>query len=455
MKKTIFLTVFLFSLTSSFFTQHTAKLDSSFLTIGEFWDGYLNQYHSIISSAALPDSTLVYVAQITAGSGPSAMIKLKNDGTIDSTFGTNGKMTYTINGSAPTVKAIKLFNGKLYLSGKVGRDKFVTRINTNGTIDNTFGVSGSRTINYSTPIVDITNSFAMDTSGNSYIGARFTNLTTSITELSVTKINSSGNVVTSFGSSGRASFILPTGAVSALSDLAIDSSQRIIAAACGSNTGNNVVLIVKFNQNGTLYTGFNSTGYKEWTFSGADTYQVATNEILADNDKIIVAGEYLVSGSPNAFVFKLKPNGDYDSTFANNGTLLYQNGSLDINFSDAAFSPNKSIMISGAAGYGTGSHISLLKIKPNGVIDSTFATNGMFLNQVGTRWEKNVAECLSVYQDGRVFLGGNSSDCDQTLCYFTSSMSKVRFDDYIDPGTGGILVNTIWPLIVAFFIGVS
>lgn len=122
------------------------------------------------------------------------------------------------------------------MTGSVSRDKFVSRINLNGTIDNTFGVSGTRTINYSTPIVDITNSFAIDTSGNCYVGCRFTDLSSGTTELTVTKINSSENVVTTFGTVGRASFILPTGAVSAFSDLAIDSSQRIIASACGSRS---------------------------------------------------------------------------------------------------------------------------------------------------------------------------------------------------------------------------
>ena len=94
------------------FSQSPAKLDSSFLTIGEFWDGYLNQYQSIIASEALPDSTLVYVAQVTASTGASVMIKLKNDGTIDSTFAINGKLSYTIGGIVPTVKNIKFYNGK-------------------------------------------------------------------------------------------------------------------------------------------------------------------------------------------------------------------------------------------------------------------------------------------------------------------------------------------------------
>ena len=55
---------------------------------------------------------MVYVAQVTASTGASVMIKLKNDGTIDSTFAINGKLSYTIGGIAPTVKNIKFYNGK-------------------------------------------------------------------------------------------------------------------------------------------------------------------------------------------------------------------------------------------------------------------------------------------------------------------------------------------------------
>ncbi len=406
-------------------SQVPAKLDSSFLSIGEFWDGYLNQYQSIVASVSLPDSTLVYVAQITAGTGPSAMIKLKTDGSIDSSFGTSGVFTYQINGVSPAVKGIHYVAGKLYLSGKLGREKFVTRININGSIDATFGNFGSRTINYATPIVDITNSITFDQFNNCFIGARFTDLASSVTKLTVTKIDTNGNIALGFGTSGRADFVLPSGSVSAFSDLAIDSNQNIIAAACGSSAGNNVVLLVKFNQNGVLDNGFNSLGYKEWSFQGADTYQVATNEILTDKNKIIVAGEYLVSGILNAFVFKLKPNGEYDSTFATNGVLNYHNSGLNINFSEILYSSNGELFISGSAGNTTDSYFSLLKLLPDGTIDSVFANNGMFLNQVGMRWESNGAECMTVYKDDKVFLGGNSSDCDGGTCYFTSSMCRI------------------------------
>lgn len=425
---------------SNYYSQYRSELDSSFLTVGEYYNNYLASYHSIVASESLPDSTLVYVAQITAGSGPSAMIKLKHDGSIDSSFATHGKLTYTINGSSPTVLGIKYYSGKLYLSGKVNRDKFVTRITPLGKIDSTFGTHGSTTIAYGTPIVDISNSFAMDKNGNCYLGARITNLTTSVTEIVISKIlNTTGLIDNSFGTLGKASFNLPTGAISTFTDLAIDSSQHIIAACCGSNTGNNVVLLVSFNANGSLNTSFNLTGYKEYTFTSADNFQVASNKLETIGDKIIVIGDYLIGGDPKVFLMKIKKSGVYDSTFATNGTLVYSNGSLKCTATENCLTADSSILIAGGASYGIGSHCSLLKINKNGTIDSSFALNGMFLNQMGIRWEKNAVLSLSQYADGRVFLGGNSSDCDQGACHFTSSMARVKTDSV----TSGEVIDTV------------
>lgn len=424
----LFLFIFLLINTSNF-SQYKSKLDSSFLSVGEYYDNYLNTYHSIVAAQALSDSSLVYVAQVVAGSGPSVIIKLKNNGEIDSSFALNGKLSYTINGTAPTVLGIEKFNNKLYLSGKVSQNKFVTRITTQGKIDSTFGTNGTTSINYGTPVVDITNSFALDKMGNCYLGARTVNLSTSITQITITKlVNSTGLVDNSFGTLGKASFSLPTGAISSFSDITIDTSQHIIAACCGSNTGNNVVLLVNFNNNGTLNTSFNSTGYKEYTFPSADNFQVATNKLETDGNKIIVVGDYLVGGNPRLFVMKVKHTGSYDSTFATNGILHYSNGTYHCKANENCLTVDSSILIGGAVGYGINSDIALLKINKNGTIDSSFAQNGMFLNRMGTRWETNTAYCLSQYDDGRIFLGGRSTDCDQATCYFTASMSRVIYD---------------------------
>ena len=412
------------------FSQYSAKMDSTFNNDGELVQSYLLSYNSIIAAKALPDSTLIYSILTVGGSSPTALIKLKFDGTIDSSFAINGILNYSIGGTGTTVYEIEKFGNNLFLSGKVNRDKFVTKIDFNGKIDSTFGTNGSTSVNYSTPIVSSTNSFAMDKIGNIYFGARRTSLSSGITEIIITKLNGvTGLIDNTFGTSGQAFFNLSTGAISAFSDLIVDSAQNIIASCCGSNTTNNVSLVIKFNPNGTLNTSFNGTGFAQYTFPGADVFQVATNKLEVDKNKIIVIGSYLTSGNPSTFVMKIKPDAKFDSTFATNGKLLYSNGAYKCRPSDNLILSDKRILISGTAGLGsTDSYVSLLMLHPNGTVDNSFAANGMFLNQMGTRWESNGSKCLSKYPDNRVFIGGSSSDCNTGICYFTPSMSRVVFD---------------------------
>ena len=57
---------------------------------------------------------------------------------------------------------------------------------------------------------------------------------------------------------------------------------------------------------------------------------------------------------------------------------------------------------------------------------------------MGVLWETNTANCLSQYPDGRIFLGGRSTDCDMGTCYYTSSMSRLVYDS-----AGSIIVDTL------------
>lgn len=74
-----------------------------------------------------------------------ALIRYHLDGTLDNSFGTNGKVVQSI-GSSSVIKAIALQpNGQILVAGySVDGDSYFTiaRYNTNGTLDNSFGTNG-------------------------------------------------------------------------------------------------------------------------------------------------------------------------------------------------------------------------------------------------------------------------------------------------------------------------
>lgn len=73
-----------------------------------------------------------------------AMARYNQDGTLDNTFGTNGKVIQSYSGRLDDI--ITLPDGRFLVAGRAGSDIVVARYNNNGTIDNTFGTSGKTQI---------------------------------------------------------------------------------------------------------------------------------------------------------------------------------------------------------------------------------------------------------------------------------------------------------------------
>ena len=81
------------------------------------------------------------------------VLRYTANGTLDNTFGTNGKVTISFSGDVESCTALLQPNGKIILAGSIyiknsndEEDFCLSRINENGTIDSTFGVDGKKII---------------------------------------------------------------------------------------------------------------------------------------------------------------------------------------------------------------------------------------------------------------------------------------------------------------------
>jgi uncharacterized delta-60 repeat protein len=91
----------------------------------------------------------VFTNTVPAASGyDAALIRLNTNGTLDTTFGTGGKTSLNIGGAQDLFTSVSIrANGQIVLTGE-GRlpgnkaDVLTARYNTNGTLDTTFGFGG-------------------------------------------------------------------------------------------------------------------------------------------------------------------------------------------------------------------------------------------------------------------------------------------------------------------------
>ncbi|MEW6498402.1 MAG: DUF4347 domain-containing protein, partial [Cyanobacteriota bacterium] len=120
-------------------------LDLSFGIGGKVTTNFNGNYDEARDVLIQSDGKIV-VAGFTSDSSFNddfALTRYNSNGTLDTTFGTGGKVTTDFNGSTGTgLSVIQQSDGKIVVAGRVHNDFALTRYNSNGTLDTTFGTGG-------------------------------------------------------------------------------------------------------------------------------------------------------------------------------------------------------------------------------------------------------------------------------------------------------------------------
>lgn len=280
-------------------------------------------------------------------------------------------------------------------------------------------------------------------------------------EIRVWKYNSTGQLITSFGTNGIASnsaLDLEPGNMHSLYDIEeYDNGKIMILSKLGIFVSNSdsmpySIVLTSFNADGSVNTNFNGTGYLKdnpdvnYEFN---PYTLLMNK--SENIEFYVGGEAYEKGHSTCpagkgkwFISKYKANGTRDLSFNSTGYLLksaqvmapgalYPHGRLR----DLAFMPNGSVRAVGAYHNFDKSFFDFA-VKQDGSFDSSFATNGIsnysvnydvFFLETGT-WSK-------LLPDGSALFYTTSYGTANSLVKFV----KHKFDGSMDTnfGVNGLL----------------
>ena len=218
----------------------------------------------------------------------------------------------------------------------------VWRLNTNGTLDTSFGSSGMQTIPTSSGGVTYGFFGAPDIavqSGGSIDVLAFVIPTSSAgpEEFLVAQLTSNGALDTSFGTSGielfsfGANFGVDRGNGASL---ALGPDGKIVVATTLDSTASSskVFGIARLNTNGTLDTTFNTTGLVTLAPFNAPatpaTDDMANAVVVQPDSKIVVVGQAdlpeVAAGTPTDIaVARLNANGTLDTSFNSTGLLTF------------------------------------------------------------------------------------------------------------------------------------
>jgi uncharacterized delta-60 repeat protein len=291
----------------------------------------------------------------------------------------------------------------------------LSRFNVDGTLDSTFGTNGRVTITF-----DVFNAAAavrVQSDGKIVVAAVAAASTSSsaVRSLVLARFTSTGAPDFGFGTAaGNATVNIGVGG--GVGDMVIQGDGKIVVAGTVVRTGTGAdFLLVRFNTGGSLDTSFGLSGSVSTDFGAQEQ---ASAIALQGDGKIVVAGVTQV-GVDSAFaVARYNANGLIDNTFGGVGRVVTNFVGSDHGGSsgDAAFGVavqgDGKIVVVGRAETDTGlarTDIAVARYNTNGTLDATFGTGGKVTTAIvaGDPQRANDAAFAVVIQpDGKIVTAG-------------------------------------------------
>jgi uncharacterized delta-60 repeat protein len=209
-----------------------------------------------------------------------------------------------------------------------------------------------------------------------------------------------GVLDTTFGDAGQV--ILDNININAI---ALQPDGKILAAGhTFQNPSDKDIIILRFNENGSLDSGFGTNGKTTSSIGNRDFANAMT---LQPDGKILIAGYSFTEGFESDYCLaRYDSDGMPDAGFGINGIVT-----LDVDESDEAnavkIQPDGKIIFAGfSANSNTSSH-AMVRLQEDGSLDTGFGMGGMGM-VVGP--ESGMGKSIALQDDGKIILAGSCSN---------------------------------------------
>jgi len=314
--------------------------------------------HDYANSGALqPDGKIVVAGGTYDGSNfDIALVRYNSDGSLDTTFSGDGKLTTAIGIDAAASCVALQPDGKIVVAGYTfngSTDDFVVvRYNSDGSLDSSFAGTGI--------------------------------------------------VITNFGNShdvGYGIALQPDGKI-------------VVAGTSGSSLYSSFFALARYNINGSLDTTFSGDGLVTTQIGFEDDwgYSVA----LQPDGKILVAGDSWYGDGYHFTLARYNSNGSLDTAFSDDGKLTTDIG-LDSSSYSIVLQPDGKIVVAGDSDSGINYDFAIARYNSDGYLDTTFSGNGIVTTQIGSQhdWGYSVA----LQSNGKIVVVGDTEKSSGTFGY--------------------------------------
>ena len=336
-----------------------------------------------------------------------ALARLNPDGTFDTSFSGDGKQINNLVSSTDEIVALALqpdgkivAGGLAIVSGNLGF--IVARYLSDGTLDTTFDTDGFNTVN-PTATPDWLEDLVIQPDGKILVAGNAGNTNT---DVAVARFNSDGSLDTSFDGDGLLTTNVNLTQNDAGYGIALQADGKIIVTGMTRVTTPDV-LILRYNTDGSLDTTFDGDGKVTTDINGLSDYGY---DVLVQSDgKIVVSASAGTASTGNDFtVLRYNSDGSLDSSFSGDGILpITVTSNADVPYASVLQTDNKIVIAGGSYSAGT-NDMSVVRVTPDGVLDSTFGTAGIFTRDY-LGWNEEALD-VALQPDGRIVYAGYTFD---------------------------------------------
>ena len=399
MKKSLLIQILLFLCLScvKVFSQ-AGTLDLSYGTNGRVHTSYSPATFLSEHSVMQDNGFVVLMGRYSfpaSGVNQIGLSRHQTDGTIDTSFGVNGFLNINVNDKTYGNSIVLQQDGKIVVAGYIltsatTSSLLVIRLNPNGSFDSTFGTNGialfANNINGNSVKIQADNKIVI---GGGNVDSDF----------AIVRLNPDGSLDNDFGFNGVVTTTINSSSYeSEINDISLQNDGKIVASGFAYlNFVNKSFCMVRYTTDGSLDNSFGTNGKVLTDINTSSGDEILAQAIL-DDGKIVVTG----FADTTAVLARYTNVGILDTTFGTNGLSLYTFGNSCISLS-LLVQPDNKIVIVGES-FLPNDKFLIARYTINGILDTTFNTMGYNLGNFSTN--NNRFNSVLMQSDGKLLATG-------------------------------------------------
>jgi uncharacterized delta-60 repeat protein len=371
--------------------------------------------------AVQSDGKIVVACHGPAAGADIAVMRFNRDGSPDSAFDGDGRVTTSIGTLSSGVESVAIqADGKIVVAGQASDGNKVVfalmRFNRDGSLDSSFGDHGQVTTDFGQGSV-LLRGMALQSDGKIVVaGGTWDREIGSNHDFALARYNRDGSLDASFDGDGKLTtrFDRDSGATG----VAVQADGKIVAVGSANQVHPGVIISVpgatvldfalaRYNADGSLDTSFDGDGKTTADIDGPVEYCSASSVAVQADGKIVVTGDYGNISNSGLAVLRFRADGSLDASFDGDGKV-----STDLLWSRAgsgAVQTDGKIVVVGCDQVYDDVFLwhfvlAVTRFNADGSLDKSFDGDGRLTAVFGDA--ESMADGVAIQRDGRIVVAG-------------------------------------------------